>query len=569
MLSRHGSNYLLIGPYNPNSAMVEFEAADTPDWLKPAIERLLSTGVKAHYGRWLIKGRPQAILLDYGMRFWSLDQDKYYMWRDHGVSTPQSDTDINNSVAFGFSLCDFFTSLTETVKDRRVIAHFHEWQTGIAIPRMRLRQLPVATVFTTHATILGRYMASDNPRFYLDLQQTDPFATARHYDIESRYLIERCAAHGAHSFTTISDITADEAEKLLGRRPDHILPNGLNVERFVALHEFQNLHLTYKERIHEFVMGHFFPSYTFDLDRTIYLFTSGRYEYRNKGMDVFIESLFKLNQRLKEIKDPPTVVAFIITRAPSKSLNVDTLRRQSMLEDLKSICHEVERGISKKILLAAAQGRLPDYEELLPNDFQVRLKRTILARKSGYPPGVVTHDLYDDSKDAVLQHIRHRQLFNAPDDPVKVIFHPDFLTATSPIMNLDYDNFVRGCHLGVFPSYYEPWGYTPLECLALGLPAVTTDLTGFGHFALHNIPNLNDQGMYVLRRAERGPESCIDELATLLFRFCQLSRRERIEIRNRAERLSDMFDWSKLACYYHAVHDMLAQMSAIHWGTWV
>jgi glycogen(starch) synthase len=128
-------------------------------------------------------------------------------------------------------------------------------------------------------------------------------------------------------FTTVSEVTAIEAEKLLGRVPDEILPNGINIRRFAALHEFQNLHLKFKERIHEFVMGHFFPSYTFDLDRTLYFVTSGRYEYKNKGLDMFIEALARLNWRLKQIPDPPTVVAFIITRAPVRNINVGVLQK--------------------------------------------------------------------------------------------------------------------------------------------------------------------------------------------------------------------------------------------------
>src|SRR5205814_9169758 len=137
---------------------------------------------------------------------------------------------------------------------------------------------------------------------------------AARYNILPRHLIEKAAAHACTVFTTVSEVTASEAGQLLGRHPEVILPNGLNIHRFAALHEFQNLHLQYKERIHEFVMGHFFPSYTFDLDRTLYFFTSGRYEYKNKGLDLFIESMWRLNEQLKTLPDPPTVVAFIVTR---------------------------------------------------------------------------------------------------------------------------------------------------------------------------------------------------------------------------------------------------------------
>lgn len=555
MLKRGGSGYFLVGPYNPDTALLEFEEMAPEEPVLSALTDLINaTGVKGHYGRWLVKGRPQVILFDYRAKLNVLNNDKFVFWRDHGIATPNNDFDINNSLAFGNSIAEFFQYLSRHVNGRPVVAHFHEWQTGVAIPRMRHLRVPVAIVFTTHATLLGRYIASANPRFYLELQSINPFAAAKQYNIEARFNIERAATHGSHFFTTISDVTAREAEQFLGRKPDHILPNGLNVDRFMALHEFQNLHRSYKERIHEFVMGHFFPSYTFDLAQTLYIFTSGRYEYRNKGMDVFLESISRLNQRLKQIQNPPTVIAFIITKAPVKSVNVNALQRHSMLEDLKNICSELQEGVAEKVLLAAAGGQLPSYEDLLPNDFQVRLKRAIHARRNSSLPGIITHDLWDDGGDAILKHLRQRNMFNGPDDPVKVIFHPDFLTANSPIFNLDYDHFVRGCHLGVFPSYYEPWGYTPLECIASGVPAITTDLTGFGNFALHHIPRLTEQGLHVLRRAGRSPEEAIEELSLTLFNFTQLSRRERIELRNRAERLSDLFDWGKLASYYHDVH---------------
>jgi glycogen(starch) synthase len=160
--------------------------------------------------------------------------------------------------------------------------------------------------------------------------------------------------------------------------------------------------------------------------------------------------------------------------------------------------------------------------------------------------------MIDDAKDPILQHLRHRRLFNAPNDPVKVVFHPDFMTATNPLFGLDYDQFVRGCHLGVFPSSYEPWGYTPLECIALGLPAVTTDLSGFGTFVRRHVPDVTERGIYVLDRSTKSANESINALAEYLVRFVQLTRRERIELRNRAERLTDMFDWTSLSSHYHA-----------------
>jgi glycogen(starch) synthase len=482
-----------------------------------------------------------------------LGEDKYFLWQDNGISLEGSDGEVDAVVAFGFAVTELFKALSNTLQGSPIVAHFHEWMAGVALPRIRHLNLQVATVFTTHATLLGRYIASNDPNFYSNLPWISPDQAARHYMIWSKYAIERAASHSAHIFTTVSEVTAREAEYLLGRKPEFVLPNGLNAHRFTALHEFQNLHLKYKERIHEFVMGHFFPSYSFDLDRTLYVFTSGRYEYLNKGMDLFIEALHALNQRLKTLAKPPTVVAFIITRGNTKNLNVASLQNHLRFEDLKATCREMETTLSQRILDAAARGRMPTYEDLLTDEFQVRLKRAILNRKSNQWPPVVTHDMWDDANDPVLGHLRHRNLINSPGDPVKVVFHPDFVTLTS-LFSLDYDQFVRGCHMGIFPSYYEPWGYTPLECLALGLPTVTADLSGFGSYVEKHVPDALQNGVLVLNRSKLSTEGCIDQLASFLFKFCELSRRERIALRNRAERLTERFTWEVMAAHYHRAH---------------
>ncbi len=556
MLARWGERYFLVGPYNPQTAAVEFEEQPTEGFIRQTLDRLREQGIPCHFGRWLIPGRPRVILLDHRARYSRLADDKYLLWADHHLATTNDDGEVNEVTAFGFTVAEFFRILCQVVGDRTILAHFHEWMAGLAVPRIAHMGLPVTTVFTTHATLLGRYLAGDNPYFYDHLPFLDPDREAAKYQIFPRYAIERAAAHAATVFTTVSEVTAVEAERLLGRRADVILPNGLNIQRFAALHEFQNLHRQYKEKIHDFVMGHFFPSYTFDLDRTIYLFTSGRYEYRNKGMDMFIEAMAQLNERLKRISDPPTVVAFIITRAPTRSINVQVLQNQSMFEDLERTCDELKEAMGLRLFQAAVRGRMPGFAELLNEDAQVRLKRAMHAWRSPRQPLIVTHDLLDDASDPVLRHLRHRGLFNSADDPVKVIFHPDFVSVTKPLISLDYENFVRGCHMGIFPSYYEPWGYTPMESVALGLPAVTTDLSGFGAYVEHHIADNQENGIVVIKRRGRSFDAATSDLVDYLTRFAQLNRRQRIELRNRVERLSEKFDWSVLIGAYHEAHEL-------------
>jgi glycogen(starch) synthase len=559
MAQRWDDRYFLIGPYNPSTAVLEFEELTSEGLIHDTLHRLRQTGTPCHFGRWLVPGNPRVILLDYRARFDRLGDDKFLLWTDHGIATHSSDGEVNECVAFGFAVADFFRTLTELAPGRTILAHFHEWMGGVAVPRIAHMRLPIATVFTTHATLLGRYLAADRPDFYQALPHLDGEAEAAKYNVQPRHHIEKAAAHAATVFTTVSEVTAAEAQQLLQRRPDVILPNGLNIERFAALHEFQNLHSQYKEHLHEFVMGHFFPTYTFDLDRTLYLFTSGRYEYRNKGLDLFIEALWRLNQLLKREPDAPTVVAFIITNASVRNINVNVLQRHMQLSDLRTLSEMMEREMGRSVFQAAAAGRLIGMKELLPDDAVINLKRAIHASRSSQQPGIVTHDLSDDAHDPVLRHLRHRQLFNAADDPVKIVFHPQFVTVTSPLIALDYEQFVRGCHLGIFPSYYEPWGYTPMECVALGVPAVTSDLSGFGAYVQRSIPRHDEQGIVLIDRRSRGFDEAADDLALRLLSFTRLDRRQRVELRNKVERLSELFDWERLIAHYHDAHDMALQ----------
>ncbi|MBT8477306.1 MAG: glycosyltransferase, partial [Gemmatimonadetes bacterium] len=500
MLRGWGSRYCLVGPYNADTAAVEFEPAPLDDPVGRAVRQLREMGYGAHYGRWLVSGRPHVVLLDTASVSGVLDALKYRAWADHGI-VHSDETNVNNAVGFG-EMCRALLSILAQQESphRPLVAHFHEWQAGLAIPMLRRESWPGAMVFTTHATMVGRYLATGNTSFYDQLPLLEGDREAKTFNIQAQHQIEKASAHAAHVFTTVSDVTAEECNHLLGRKPDVLLPNGLNIRRFTAIHEFQTLHKQYKDRLHEFSVGHFFPSYNFDLDNTLYMFTSGRYEYANKGMDLTIEALARLNHRLREAASPVTVVFFIITKAPFRSINVHALQSRAMLHEFRTAAHAVKESVGDGLFLAATWGEIADLNGLMEDYWRLRLRRAIQAWKSDVPPGIVTHDLIDDVNDPVLQQLRACWLFNREDDPVKVVFHPDFVQATSPLFGMEYEQFVRGCHLGVFPSYYEPWGYTPLESIALGVPAVTSDLSGFGSYLQQLVPEHASKGMYVVPR---------------------------------------------------------------------
>ncbi|MBW7858595.1 MAG: glycogen synthase, partial [Leptonema sp. (in: Bacteria)] len=272
MTSHLGDNYCLVGPYNQSTAEVEFEATDEDTPFHKAAKVLAQKGIKIYVGRWLITGRPIVVLIDFLALWHKVSEYKYFFWKDHQIDAGD-EQEVNDVILFGYQVAEFFQELESQEKELTeesvpIIGHFHEWMGGAAIPILRHSKTNIAISFTTHATLLGRYLASDDPFFYGRLPSIDPHKAAADRGIYNRFAIERAAVHGAHSFTTVSDITAIEAEHLLGRKPDVILPNGLNIRKFAAVHESQNLHQRYKQMIHEFVMGHFFSSYNFDLDNT-------------------------------------------------------------------------------------------------------------------------------------------------------------------------------------------------------------------------------------------------------------------------------------------------------------
>lgn len=550
---RHwGDAYCLIGPYREASARVELEPQSPEGPIRDGLDALTVGGVRAHFGRWLVTGRPQVVLIDVESLRPRLAEIKYLLWKDCGIASPDGDLEYDEIVAFGAAVADLLMAVQDAAGARPVLGHFHEWQGGAALPFLKHRQARPATVFTTHATLVGRNLCAANENIYEYLSHIDAAGAAVRAGYAHRHALEGAAAQSADVFTTVSGITALEAEQFLGRKPDALLPNGLNVARFAAPHEFQVLHRSAKETIHQFVMGHFFPSYTFDLDRTLYVFSAGRYEYRNKGLDVFIEALAELNRRMQADGTTTSVVAFLVTRAAYRALNVDTLNRQAMFNELRDTCAAIKEDMGRRLFHTVATGRIPTLDELLDEYAWVRLKRMLHAWRLGPPPTIVTHDLLDDAHDPVLCHLRHCGLLNLEGDRVKVVFHPEFMSATSPLLGMEYDDFVRGCHCGVFPSYYEPWGYTPMECIVSGIPAITSDLSGFGDYVMENFPEHDRDGMYVARRRGVPFEATVNQVADWLYALTRMSRRERIALRNRAEAHAEHFDWNIMGRHYAA-----------------
>lgn len=557
VISKWGKdNYCLIGPYFPDQAAAHFDpATDYSTPIGKAVLKLQERGFDIHYGQWIISGRPNVVLFNPYSVYDMLNEIKHFLWKDYHISLPGSDELLDKVAAFGYQVKEFFNYICMSeFYTEHIIAHFHEWMAGIPIPGIRKDNLNIKIVFTTHATLLGRYLAMNDPKFYEHLAFYNWEVEAQKFNVKPIAEIERASAHGAHIFTTVSEITGNECTYLLGRTPDLILPNGLNIVRFEALHQIQNQHVKIKEQIHDFVMGHFFQSYPFDLDKTLYFFTSGRYEYQNKGYDVTLEALARLNYKMQVADIDTTVVMFFVTKQPFYTINPEVLHAKAQIEDVWRVCEEIKEQVGRRLYthITSEEGQylFPDLSAMVDDYLRLKLRRNIQSWKTKKLPKVVTHTLKDDTSDEILNFLRTSNMVNNRHDKVKIVYHPDFITTSNPLFRMDYNTFVRGCHLGIFPSMYEPWGYTPLECLASGLPSVTSEVAGFGDYVVNNIPDHDEKGMYIINRKNRNFYDIAEDLANMLFDLVQMNRRERIALRYKCEEASLHFDWSNLGKYY-------------------
>jgi glycogen(starch) synthase len=562
MMDRWGDNYCLIGPYVHPTVDAFFEPIDDySDAFGKAVLRLRERGLEVHYGRWMISGKPKVVLFNPFQVFSYLGDIKYELWDHHGIGTPAHHDLMNQVVAFGHLIKEYLLELAnpEVSGDVNLVTHIHEWMAATCIPGIRRATDRVKIVFTTHATLLGRYLAMNDEEFYQHLPFYDWAAEAKKFNVEAETQIERAAAHGSHIFSTVSSVTGMECEKLLGRKPDVIVPNGLNMNRFVAPHEIQNLHQEFKDEINRFIMGHFFHHTPFNLDKTLYFFTSGRFEYKNKGFDITLEALARLNYKMQRANMDTTVVMFFITKGEVQSINPDVLQSRALLEEISETAEAIQHQLGTRLFNSVIENestQLPNLNDFIDEYWRLRLRRNLQIWRHQGLPSVVTHNLVNDASDPILQFLRASQLINKPEDRVKIVYHPAFINSANPLFGIEYPEFVRGCHLGVFPSYYEPWGYTPLEAMASGVPAVTSNLAGFGDYSLKHIPNPELHGLYVVNRRDLNFQDAAEQLSEQLFRFVTSSRRERIEQRYRVEEAALRFDWNSLTEHYDRAHNM-------------
>ena len=505
--TRFGDKLFYIGPDvwqgKENPLFIESDNL-CATWREYANEK---DGLSVRVGRWNIPGEPIVILVDFRPFFPFKNQIYTDMWNRYQVDSLHAYGDYDEASMFAYAAGRVVESfyrynLTETDK---VIFHAHEWMLGMAALYLQTNVPEIATVFTTHATSIGRSIAGNNKPLYDYLFAYNGDQMAQELNMQSKHSIEKQTAHYVDCFTTVSQITNNECRELLDKSADVILMNGFEddfVPKGQAYVGKRKRARALKLRVANCLIGQEFD------DDTLIIATSGRYEFKNKGIDVFLEALNRLN-RDKNLKK--NVLAFV---------NVP--------------------------------GWVGDPREDLQQRMKSKEKFT-----TPLPCPLITHWLHDMTHDQVLDMLKYLDLNNRPEDKVKVIFFPCYLDGRDGIVNKTYYDMVPGLDLSVYPSYYEPWGYTPLESVAFHVPTITTDLAGFGLWvkSLRHQHGIED-GVEVLHRSDYNYSEVADGVKDTISLFSSKTPDEVKAIRKRAGQVAEQALWKHFIQYYYEAYDI-------------
>lgn len=474
-------------------------------WKAHAIEK---DHLSVRVGRWNIPGEPIVILVDF-QPFFAQKNDIYAdMWNRYQVDSLHAYGDYDEASMFAYATGKVVESfyrynLTETDK---VVFQAHEWMTGMAALYLQTAVPEIATIFTTHATSIGRSIAGNNKPLYDYLFAYNGDQMARELNMESKHSIEKQSAHYVDCFTTVSEITNNECKELLDKSADVVLMNGFEddfVPKGTTFYGKRKRARTIMLRVANCLLGDNLG------DDTLIIGTSGRYEFKNKGINVFLESLNRLNR---------------------------------------------DKNLKKKVLaFVNVPGWVGDPRE----DLQQRMSRLREKYDTPLQCPFITHWLHDMTHDQVLDMMKYLGIGNRPEDNVKVIFVPCYLDGRDGILNKHYYDIILGEDLSVYPSYYEPWGYTPLESVAFRVPTITTDLAGFGLWvnSLKNQHGIAD-GVEVLHRSDYNYSELADGIKDTISSFSSKTDAEIREIRKRAGQVAEQALWKHFIQYYYEAYDI-------------
>ncbi len=543
MQEYYGDGYLTVGRFDEQSAREDFAPRENP--YNEIFEELRQEGIECYYGVWDIESKPKTILVDPSGLEKDIDELKEEYWEKYGVDSIEAGPDFDEPLKWGYAVARLVEKLEE---ENDFVTHLHEWLSAGPI-----FHVDSPTVFTTHATVLGRALSnSEYDLMNMVNNKSVDQGLADDLGVKEKHSFEKAAAEEADVFTTVSEITGHEAEQVLGVKPDKILPNGFNIEDYPSLEELSVNHTEQKEEVIDFLRAYFEPYYSVDLDEDPRIFfTSGRYEYHNKGYDVLIEALAEVNERPGD-----DIFFFFFVPSGAKGPNMEVLENKSLYRELEGFVDEKIVDIRESMLDAVTSNKDPvaPISEILQSKELESLKSNFHSKHGGRPP-MNAFDLNYEN-DNILEALKQNGLENKESDRVKVIFYPTYLEVGDKLLSMDYEEAVVASSAGFFPSYYEPWGYTPVETAANGALALTTDLAGFGRFLQDNVESSDRKGIRVLDRQNADRDEVIEQLALAVEDFAEYNKTEITERKHNARKLAQLTSWENLGENYRDVHKL-------------
>lgn len=479
----------------------------TKGWLE---QKQLPFDLKVRTGRWDIPGKPIVILVDFTPLYNHKNELYKLMWDLYGVDSMPAYGDYDEASAFAWASALVIENYYLYINGSKhnVVAHFNEWTTAMGLLYIKHFVPDIATLFTTHATSMGRSIAGNNKPLYDYLNGYNGDQMAQELNMVSKHSVEKRAAQNADCFTTVSDITAKECSQLLERTPDVVTPNGFERNFVPAKGELTIKRQEAREKLLNIAKN--LIGYT-PSDDAFLIATSGRYEYRNKGIDMFVDAIGRIAQRYDINRE---IIAFVMSPGWVDTPRVDLLERMQENKEYTT----------------------PLFDP------------------------IVTHNLHNYDSDNVINQMHWLGLSNHRDSKVKIIFIPSYLTGNDGLLNMRYYDVLVGMDATAFPSYYEPWGYTPLESVAFGIPTITTQLSGFGQWVLsHEANTLTKTGVKVLQRYDNNFISTSQQLADAIVGMSKMSKKDKNTIDRAATKLAAEAEWKNFIVYYEQAFEIALQ----------
>ena len=554
---KYYDEYYAIGPYSSYKAENEFKEEDPPLVWKDIFYELSSeTGIICHYGTWLIEGEPKVILLEFDSIKYKINFLKKYYWDNFKIDSLYSSWEFEEPMLWSYATGLLIDKYQKKTSKKKIIGHFHEWLSGFGLLYLKHNSL-VNTVFTTHATMLGRTLASKGIDIYSNLKNIDAYNEAKKYGIIDKFTIEQASAQNADCFTTVSEITAKEAEHFLGKKPDVLTINGFNADEYPTIEETSLMHIRARKELREYITYHFFPYYPIELKHNLIFSVYGRPETKNKGIDIFIKALAKLNEYLKNNNpNERSITVFFWPLQNNNGPKMELMQSKDYFKQIKEHIEQHSENIIEDILYDILYERPIKVDTSINEKFISKIrKKNFLLKRKGNPP-VCSYNIGYEQDNDIIRLLLENRLNNSQDNYVKVIFYPTDLNSDNILLNMDLYDAIAGCHLTVLPSYYEPWGYTPLESIAVGVPTITTDLAGFGRY----IKDKQDKkektkGVFILERYQKNDSEATEKLFQLLKHFSSFKHYERVQEKIKAKQLSFTADWNLLIENYLKAHN--------------